>query len=206
MDMKGMDEQGLRGFLRMVERDHPQELLRIKAPVKADRDITSLVFELENAGRSPVVVYENVEGYSMPVVTNIAGNRRLLAACLGVSPADLPTHSRFHRRPKRQPDPLVLDDFPDRTVGAVRLLRHGRHPALLGRGWDGRVVGPRLRDNVRRNRPGVLPPVRGYPRHGLPALRERRPWPPARPRRLPREGAIARQIPPSGSHCAAPVW
>src|SRR5437868_7212968 len=86
--------QSLRGFLAMVERDHPEELLRIKAPVKADRDITSLVFELERAGRSPVVVYENVEGSTLPVVTNIAGSRKLLAACLGVPVPDLPTAFR----------------------------------------------------------------------------------------------------------------
>src|SRR3954470_15090821 len=83
-------DQSLRGFLAMVERDHPDELLRIKAPVKADCDITSLVFELERAGKSPVVVYENVEGFPHPVVTNIAGNRKLLAACLDVPVADLP--------------------------------------------------------------------------------------------------------------------
>jgi len=87
-------DQSLRGFLAMVERDHPDELLRIKAPVKAERDITSLVFELERAGRSPVVVYENVEGSKLPVVTNIAGNRKLLAACLGVSAAELPSAFR----------------------------------------------------------------------------------------------------------------
>jgi 2,5-furandicarboxylate decarboxylase 1 len=86
--------QSLRGFLTMVERDFPEEILRIRAPVRADLDITSLVFELERAGRSPVVVYENVVGHSMPIVTNIAGNRRLLAACLGVDPADLPTAFR----------------------------------------------------------------------------------------------------------------
>jgi UbiD family decarboxylase len=90
----GVLQQSLRGFLAMVERDYPEEILRIRAPVRVDRDITSLVFELERAGRSPVVVYENVEGHSMPIVTNIAGNRRLLAACLGVDPAELPTAFR----------------------------------------------------------------------------------------------------------------
>src|SRR5512145_2224418 len=88
------ERQSLRAFLSMVERDFPEELLRIRAPVRRELDITSLVFELERAGRSPVVVYENVEGHKMPVVTNIAGNRRLLAACLGVTPADLPTAFR----------------------------------------------------------------------------------------------------------------
>mgnify|MGYP001174069688 CR=1 FL=1 len=48
--------QSLRGFLGMVERDYPEELLRIRVPVRPNLDITSLVFELERAGRSPVVV------------------------------------------------------------------------------------------------------------------------------------------------------
>jgi UbiD family decarboxylase len=86
--------QSLRGFLAMVERDFPEEILRIRTPVRTRLDITSLVFELERAGRSPVVVYENVEGHTMPIVTNIAGNRKLLAACLGVEVADLPTTFR----------------------------------------------------------------------------------------------------------------
>ena len=88
------ERQTLRGFLNMVERDFPEELLRIGGPVKRELDITSLVFELERAGRSPVVVYENVEGFRMPVVTNIAGNRKLLAACLGVDAAELPSAFR----------------------------------------------------------------------------------------------------------------
>ena len=90
-----MDErQSLRGFLAMVERDHPGEIVRITAPVRTHLDMTSLVFELEYAGRSPVVVYENVEGHSMKVVTNIAGSRKLLAACLGVPVGDLPSAFR----------------------------------------------------------------------------------------------------------------
>jgi 2,5-furandicarboxylate decarboxylase 1 len=88
------ERQTLRGYLNMVERDFPEELLRIRVPVRTHLDITSLVFELERVGKSPVVVYENVEGHTMPVVTNIAGNRRLLAACLGVKPEDLPTAFR----------------------------------------------------------------------------------------------------------------
>src|SRR6185436_19412539 len=88
------ESQSLRGFLAMVERDHPDEILRIKSPVRTHLDMTSLVFELEHAGRSPVVVYENVEGHTMPVVTNIAGSRKLLAACLGVPAPDLPSAFR----------------------------------------------------------------------------------------------------------------
>jgi UbiD family decarboxylase len=107
-------DQSLRGFLAMVERDHPEELLRIKAPVKADRDITSLVFELERAGRSPVVVYENVEGSKFPVVTNVAGSRKLLAACLGVPVPELPT--AFRERCQKYLKCETVDEAPWQEV------------------------------------------------------------------------------------------
>ena len=89
-----VDKQGLRGFLKQVEEENPDQLLRISAEVSTHLDITSTVLELERHGRSPVVVFENVEGHTMPVVTNIAGNRTLLAAALGVDQGELPTAFR----------------------------------------------------------------------------------------------------------------
>jgi 2,5-furandicarboxylate decarboxylase 1 len=84
------DTQSLRGFLSMVEARYPDELLRIRQPVDTRFDMTAVVFELERAGKSPVIIFESPAGNSMPVVTNVAGNRKLLAACLGVEPKDLP--------------------------------------------------------------------------------------------------------------------
>ena len=89
-----VDSQSLRGFLRMVESRYPEDMLRIRETVDAKFEMTAVVFELERAGRNPVVVLENVTGYDIPVVTNVAANRKLLAACLGVAPNDLPTAFR----------------------------------------------------------------------------------------------------------------
>ena len=89
-----VDNQSLRGFLRMVETRYPEDIVRIRETVDPKFDMTTLVFELERAGRNPVVVLENVAGYEIPVVTNVAANRKLLAACLGVAPSDLPTAFR----------------------------------------------------------------------------------------------------------------
>ena len=74
----------------MVEKNHPEELVRIKEPVGRE-DITAAVFEFERAGRYPVIIFERVEGFEGSVVTNIAANRTLLAACLDVEPGELPT-------------------------------------------------------------------------------------------------------------------
>ncbi|MGZ3308132.1 MAG: hypothetical protein ACXU8R_06375 [Xanthobacteraceae bacterium] len=89
------DSQSLRGFLRLVETEYPDELLRIRQPIDLRFDSTALVFELDQAGKSPVVVFENVRGSGMQLVTNVAGNRKLLAACLGVEPGNLPTTAKF---------------------------------------------------------------------------------------------------------------
>jgi 2,5-furandicarboxylate decarboxylase 1 len=92
--MSGLDSQSLRGFLQRLEKELPDELLRITEPVSPRLEITSLIYELERLGKSPVVVLENVAGHAMPVVTNVAGNRRVLAHALSVAPADLPTAFR----------------------------------------------------------------------------------------------------------------
>ena len=112
--LAAVDDQSLRGFLEMVERDFPDEILRIREPVRTRLDTTSMVFELERAGRSPVVVYENVEGHAMPLVTNIAGNRRLLAACLGVPTEQLA--NAFRERCQRYLPARTLDSAPWQEV------------------------------------------------------------------------------------------
>jgi UbiD family decarboxylase len=89
-----VDTQSLRGFLKMVETDYPDQLLRISKAVDLRLEMTSVVFELERAGKNPVVIFERPGGFNIPVVTNVAANRRLLAACLGVEQSQLPTAFR----------------------------------------------------------------------------------------------------------------
>ncbi len=82
-----MVDQTLRGFIANIEKNLPNEFLRIGTPVQRDLDITSTVFELERNGRSPLLFFENVEGFDLPVATNVAGNRDLLSVALD-TPAD----------------------------------------------------------------------------------------------------------------------
>ena len=89
-----IDNQSLRGFLRMVETEFPDDFLRIRQEIDPKFESTAMLFELDRAGRSPVVVFENIKDKNMQLVTNVAGSRKLLAACLGVKVADLPTAFR----------------------------------------------------------------------------------------------------------------
>jgi 2,5-furandicarboxylate decarboxylase 1 len=97
-------DQSMRGFLEMVGRDFPDEIVRITEPVRREFDITSAVFELERMGRSPVMIFESVEGFDIPVVTNLAGNRLLLAAALGCAPDEMPNTWR-----ERSQNPIPVE-------------------------------------------------------------------------------------------------
>ena len=88
------DNQSLRGFLAHVEDASPQDILRIKEPISRQLEMTSTIFELDHLNKSPVVIFENVTGFDMPVVTNVAGNRKLLALCLNSDVANLATAFR----------------------------------------------------------------------------------------------------------------
>src|SRR5436190_14279822 len=78
----------------MVETEYADEFLRVRAPVDLRFESTALVFELDQAGKNPVIVFENLGAQWMAMVTNVAGNRKLLAACLRVDVGDLPTAFR----------------------------------------------------------------------------------------------------------------
>jgi 2,5-furandicarboxylate decarboxylase 1 len=103
-----MHRQSLRGFLEMVETHYPEEILRVRSPVDLRFEPTAVVFELERLNRSPVVVFETIGHGTMPVVTNIAANRKLLAACLEVSADDLPT--AFRQRCQSYIAPQIVAD------------------------------------------------------------------------------------------------
>jgi len=85
------DNQSLRGFIEDLERALPAEVLRIKDPVNQNFEMTSTIMELDRLNKSPVVIFENVAGFDMPVVTNTAANRGLLARCLNTSVKELPS-------------------------------------------------------------------------------------------------------------------
>lgn len=80
---------GLRAVLARLEREAPDEVLRIAGPVARDHVATALVFELEQRGRAPVVVLEQVADSALPIVTNLVGTRERIARFMGVPPSEV---------------------------------------------------------------------------------------------------------------------
>ena len=76
--------QSLRGFVSALERAHPGEVVRIAEPVDLAYQTQALALELERRRRFPLLIFEQVRGHSIPVVSNVTASRRGLATALGV--------------------------------------------------------------------------------------------------------------------------
>ena len=94
-----VDNQSLRSFLEMVATDHPDELLRIAQPVDTRFDMTAIAYELERAGKSPVIIFEKpllaISGANgMQVVTNSRATASCWRHASASRPQALPTAFR----------------------------------------------------------------------------------------------------------------
>jgi 2,5-furandicarboxylate decarboxylase 1 len=98
--------QSLRGFISLLDRSHPGEVVRIAEPVDLAYQMQALTLELERRRRFPVLFFEQVRGHSIPVVSNVMASRMGLATALGVNEAELP--ETYAARLKEPVKPVVL--------------------------------------------------------------------------------------------------
>ena len=75
----------LRDFIRTVENEDSEKILRVSTPVRDKYEITSYALELEKRGKTPILIFDKVGDYKMPVVCNIFASRKRYAITLGVS-------------------------------------------------------------------------------------------------------------------------
>lgn len=109
----------LRSFLTDYEAAHPEDVWRVKEPVSLDCVPTAFVLELERRRASPVLVFENVKGYSSPIVTNVFGTRERIAFILGTDVEHL--HQTWEERTRELVPPVWTNDGPAQEV----VLRDG---------------------------------------------------------------------------------
>src|SRR5438552_10874683 len=111
-----MADQDLRSFVAAYERAHPGEVIRVAEPVSIEEDVMALVLEYERRRRSPILMFERIAGYDIPIVCNVVASRRALAFALGVDERGLA--AEYARRIKDHVKPVVVPDppFRHRTV------------------------------------------------------------------------------------------
>ncbi|MDI3281243.1 MAG: menaquinone biosynthesis decarboxylase [Bacillota bacterium] len=80
-----MAYKDLREFMARLEAE--QELVRVQAEVDAELEITEITDRVSKRG-GPALLFENVRGYDVPVLTNAFGSLRRMALALEVSSLD----------------------------------------------------------------------------------------------------------------------
>ncbi len=110
-------EMSLRGYLEALERDHPDQVIHVTAPVDPARfEVTAVLKQLEQRRRYPLVVFDrplDLRGQPspMPIVTNIYATRERCAMSLGLRPEDATSglSLEYARREERTLPPIVVD-------------------------------------------------------------------------------------------------
>jgi UbiD family decarboxylase len=108
-----MDRQSLRHFVAAYAAACPGEVVRIPDPVSLEHDVMALVLEYERRRRYPVLFFEKVGAYDIPIIANVIASRRALAFALGTSERGLA--AEYARRIKDYIKPVVVADPPFRA-------------------------------------------------------------------------------------------
>ncbi len=77
-------ERDLRSYIGELE-TCPDEFVRVKKTVKTDLEIPAVIEKLRCQGKTPAVFFENADGYSMPVVSNLFSSRNKFALALNTT-------------------------------------------------------------------------------------------------------------------------
>ena len=90
----------LREWIALLERE--QELVRVRAEVDPDLEITEIVDRVVKSG-GPALLFENVKGSRLPLLINQFGTERRMCLAFGVERLD---DARAKLRDGRDPAPL----------------------------------------------------------------------------------------------------
>ena len=96
----------LRGFLEMVRTERKADYVEVSRRVSPRFETAAIVTALEAKRRSPILVFRDVEGTSLPVVTNVGGSMGRLALALGCSLSEV--GSRFEQAAARRIEPVEV--------------------------------------------------------------------------------------------------
>ncbi len=107
--------QDLRSFLDLIKRTKPEDFQIVSKPVDPAYEITALVVKLEReAGRRPILLFENVKGTKFPVLTNLHASRSRLAAAMNAAPEE--TQTKYLRAMDKPIPPKIVKTGPVKEV------------------------------------------------------------------------------------------
>lgn len=104
----------LRGFIDFLEKEHPEEVIDINFPVDLEYDITAYALEFERQNEYPLLKFNNVTGYSFPVLANLFASRRRIGYGIGLEESQL--ISGWKDRTTTRLKPILSSEKPVKEV------------------------------------------------------------------------------------------
>ncbi len=101
----------LRDFISKCEKKLPKEFLKVSKEVNAKYEITAIIKKLDLLGKHPLVFFENVKSYNIPVVCNTDNTLTKFGLALGVPPESV---QDFYD--KREEECIRLNKYPIKEV------------------------------------------------------------------------------------------
>src|SRR3982751_4554701 len=100
----------LRGFIEYLEKEHPEQVVRITKEVDPKFGVSGIIERLERDGKFPLVIFENVKGSSMPLVDNMHASFERLRLALGMESGDVKAFVKECAARQANPvDPVIAE-------------------------------------------------------------------------------------------------
>jgi len=106
---------GLRSYLELIKETVPDQFVTVSEQIDWKYDITSYVTEMEKRKINPVVLFENVKDYSIPVLVNLFGTVDRISLSIGDSPkvrSRLGFYREWNRLFDKDIPPVHVDNGP----------------------------------------------------------------------------------------------
>jgi 2,5-furandicarboxylate decarboxylase 1 len=104
----------LRAFLQTLREESPDELWEIDTPVPLSYEMTAYAMELERRSHPPALLFNRVEAFAAPVLSNVFASRKRIARILGLQEEDLV--SQWPVVASRRVKPALSSDAPVKEV------------------------------------------------------------------------------------------
>ena len=79
----------LRGFIAYLEAEHPEHVIRISKEVDPHFGVTGILTRLEKDRKFPLVIFDNIKGSDIPLVSNMHASFERLRLALGMERGDI---------------------------------------------------------------------------------------------------------------------
>ena len=106
----------LRDYLDYVSKNFPEQLIRVSKEVEAKYEIPAVVRKLQAEGKYPALLFEQVKGYGMPVITNLAPTWKALSIILGTSEDFDSIEEVYLRAEQDRIKPVIVDSGPIQEI------------------------------------------------------------------------------------------